>query len=228
MKQTLAAPAALIDVSRIAALSFIRRERETFVIGSGTRHADVATSSEVREALSALAHLAGLIGDPAVRHRGTLGGSVANNDPAADYPAAGLALGASMKTTRRAIGADEFFLGLFQTALADGELISEIGFPIPRRAGYAKFPHPASRYALVGVFVAQFESGARVAVTGAGPGVFRVREMELALSKSFSPESVARIAIEPDGLNSDLFGSAGYRAHLVTVMAKRAVAAALG
>src|SRR5262245_3665524 len=228
MKQRLAAPAALIDVSRIAALSFIRRERETFVIGSGTRHADVAASSDVRGAAPALAHLAGLIGDPAVRHRGTLGGSVANNDPAADYPAAVLALDAAVKTTRRTIAADEFFTGLFQTALGDGELISEIAFPIPQRAGYAKFPHPASRYALVGVFVAQFDSGVRVAVTGAGPGVFRVAEMEGALNRSFAPGSVANIAIEPDGLNSDLFGSAEYRAHLVTVMAKRAVAAALG
>jgi carbon-monoxide dehydrogenase medium subunit len=228
MKQRLAAPAALIDLSRIAALSFIRRDHETLVIGAGTRHADVAASLEVRSALPALAHLAGLIGDPAVRHRGTLGGSVANNDPAADYPAAVLALGAAIKTTRRTIGADEFFTGLFQTALADGELIAEIAFPIPRHAGYAKFPHPASRYALVGVFVAQFENGTRVAVTGAGPGVVRAARMEQALSKSFTPASVGGIVIESDGLNSDLFGSAEYRAHLMTVMAKRAVSAALG
>jgi aerobic carbon-monoxide dehydrogenase medium subunit len=227
MKQRLAAPAALIDLSRVVASSFIRREREVLVIGSGTRHADVAASSEVRAVLPALAHLAGLIGDPAVRHRGTLGGSVANNDPAADYPAAVLALGATVKTTRRTIAADQFFAGLFQTALADGELISEITFPIPRRAGYAKFPHPASRYALVGVFVAQFEGGARVAVTGAAPCVFRVAKMEQALSKSFTPESVAGIAVDAGKLNSDLFGSAEYRAHLVTVMAKRAVTAAL-
>ena len=199
MKQRLAAPPALIDLSRIAALSFIRRANAMLVIG-----------------------------DPAVRHRGTLGGSVANNDPAADYPAAVLALGATVKTTRRTIAADAFFTGLFQTALDDGELIAEIAFPIPARAGYAKFPHPASRYALVGVFVAQFPNAVRVVVTGAGPGVFRVATMEQALSKSFTPDSVASIRIAPDALNSDLFGSAEYRAHLVTVMAKRAVAAALG
>ena len=228
MKQRLAAPAALIDVSRIATSSFIRRERGMLVIGSSTRHADVAASSDVREALPALAHLAGVIGDPAVRHRGTLGGSVANNDPAADYPAAVLALGATVKTTRRTIAADQFFTGLFQTALADGELISEIAFPISQRAGYAKFPHPASRYALVGVFAAQLEDGVRVAVTGAAPCVFRVAPMEQALSKGFTPGAVAGIAVDADGLNSDLFGSAEYRAHLVTVMAKRAVAAALG
>ena len=228
MKQRLASPAALIDVSRIAALSFIRREGATLAIGAGTPHADVAASSDVRTALPALAHLAGVIGDPAVRHKGTLGGSVANNDPAADYPAAVLALGASVKTTRRTIAADAFFTGLFQTALADGELISEIAFPIPARAGYAKFPHPASRYALVGVFVAQFPEAVRVAVTGAGSCVFRVAEMERALRTSFTPDAVARVTVAPDGLNSDLFGSAEYRAHLVTVMAKRAVAAAFG
>jgi len=228
MKQRLAAPAALIDVSRIAALSFIRRENTALVIGAGTPHAHVAASSDVRAVLPALSTLAGLIGDPAVRHKGTLGGSVANNDPAADYPAAVLALAATVKTTRRTIAADTYFTGLFQTALADGELIAEIAFPIPMRAGYAKFPHPASRYALVGVFVAQFPNAVRVAVTGAGSCVFRVAEMERALAKGFTLDSVAKIAVAPDGLNSDLFGSAEYRAHLVTVMAKRAVAAALG
>jgi aerobic carbon-monoxide dehydrogenase medium subunit len=228
MKQRLAAPSALIDVSRIAALSFIRRENTMLVIGAGTPHAAVAASSEIRAALPALSTLAGLIGDPAVRHKGTLGGSVANNDPAADYPAAVLALGATVKTTRRTIAADAFFTGLFQTALKDGELISEIAFPIPSRAGYAKFPHPASRYALVGVFVAQFPNAVRVAVTGAGSCVFRIAEMERALSKTFVPDSIASIRVAPDALNSDLFGSAEYRAHLVTVMAKRAVAAALG
>jgi carbon-monoxide dehydrogenase medium subunit len=228
MKQRLAAPAALIDLSRIGALSFIRRENAMLVIGAGTPHADVAASSDVRATLPALSTLAGLIGDPAVRHKGTLGGSVANNDPAADYPAAVVALGATVKTTRRTITADAFFTELFQTALDDGELISEIVFPVPTRAGYAKFPHPASRYALVGVFVAQFPNAVRVAVTGAGSCVFRVAEMERALSTSFTPDSIARIAVAPDGLNSDLFGSAEYRAHLVTVMAKRAVAEALG
>lgn len=227
MKQRLAAPAALIDVSRIAELSFVRREGGTLVIGAGTRHADVASSSHVSTLIPALSSLAGLIGDPAVRHKGTLGGSVANNDPAADYPAAVLALRATVKTTRRTIAADEFFTGLFQTALADGELISEVAFPIPLRAGYAKFPNPASRYALAGVFVAQFRDGVRVVVTGAGPCVFRVPEMEDALSDRFAPESVAKIEVPPDALNADLFASAEYRAHLVTVMAKRAVTAAL-
>jgi len=228
MRQRLAAPAALIDLSRIAELSFIRHDKGPLVIGAGTRHADVAASSHASTLIPALAVLAGLIGDPAVRHKGTLGGSIANNDPAADYPAAVLALDATVKTTRRSIGADAFFTGLFQTALADGELITEVAFPVPLRAGYMKFPNPASRYALVGVFVAQFPDAVRVAITGAAPCVFRVPEMEKALSKSFTPDTVSAIAIKPDGLNSDLFASAEYRAHLVTVMAKRAVAAALG
>jgi aerobic carbon-monoxide dehydrogenase medium subunit len=228
MKQRLAAPAALIDVSRIAELSFIRHAGGSLVIGAGTRHADVASSSHASTLIPALAVLAGLIGDPAVRHKGTLGGSVANNDPAADYPAAVLALGASVKTTRRSIPADEFFTGLFATALADGELIAEIEFPVPLRGGYTKFPNPASRYALVGVFVAQFPDAVRVAVTGAAACVFRAVEMEKALSRSFTPEAAAGVTIKPDGLNSDLFASAEYRAHLITVMTKRAVAAALG
>ena len=228
MKQRLAAPAALIDLSRIAELSFIRHDKGPLMIGAGTRHADVAASSHASTLIPALAVLASLIGDPAVRHKGTLGGSVANNDPAADYPAAVVALDATVKTTRRSIGADAFFTGLFQTALADGELITELAFPIPLRAGYVKFPNPASRYALVGVFVAQFSDAVRVAVTGAAPCVFRVPEMEQALSRSFTVDSVADVAVKPDGLNADLFASADYRAHLVTVMAKRAVAAALG
>ncbi len=227
MKQRLAAPAALIDLSRIAELTFIRHDKGPLVIGAGTCHADVAASLHASMLIPALAVLAGLIGDPAVRHKGTLGGSLANNDPAADYPAAVLALDATVKTTRRSIGADAFFTGLFQTALDDGELITEIAFPIPLRAGYAKFRHPASRYALVGVFVAQFPDAVRVAVTGAGPCVFRAAEMETALSKSFTPETAGRVAIKAGDLNSDLFASAEYRAHLVTVMAKRAVAAAL-
>ena len=227
MKQRLAAPAALIDLSRIADLAFIRHDKGRLVIGAGTCHADVAASSHTRTLIPALAMLAGLIGDPAVRHKGTIGGSLANNDPAADYPAAVLGLNATVKTSRRTIDADAFFTGLFQTALSDGELITDIAFPTPLRAGYAKFPNPASRYALVGVFVSQFPDGVRVAVTGAGPCVFRVPEMERPLNKSFTPDSVARVQVAPDGLNSDLFASAEYRAHLVTVMTKRAVAAAL-
>jgi carbon-monoxide dehydrogenase medium subunit len=202
-------------------------EGSAVVIGAGTRHADVAGSPELVRALPALAALAGVIGDPAVRHMGTLGGSVANNDPAADYPAAVLALAATIKTNRRAVAADNFFTGMFATALDDGEIITEISFPVPERAAYQKFPNPASRYAMVGVFVAKTKSGARVAVTGAAPCVFRVEAMEAALTKSFTPDAVANISIDQDGLNSDIHGSAEYRAHLVTVMAKRAVAKAL-
>jgi len=227
MKQRLAAPADLIDISRIASLSFIRREGNVLVIGAGTRHADVAASPEVKNAIPALAFLAGEIGDPAVRHRGTLGGSIANNDPAADYPAGVLALGATIKTATRSIKADDFFTGMFETALEPGEIITEVSFPLPRRAGYAKFPNPASRYAMVGVFVADFGNAVRVAVTGAAPSVFRMTEMEAALSRQFTPEAVAKISVSPDGMNADLFGSAEYRAHLVTVMGKRAVSAAM-
>jgi carbon-monoxide dehydrogenase medium subunit len=227
MKQRLAAPADLIDIARIPSLAFIRRESHALVIGAATRHADVAASSDVRSAIPALAILAGEIGDPAVRHKGTLGGSIANNDPAADYPAGVLGLGAIVKTTKRSIAADEFFTGMFETALEPAEIITEVSFPLPRRAGYAKFPNPASRYAMAGVFVADFGTAVRVAVTGAAPCVFRMTEMEDALAKRFTSDAVAGVAIPPDGLNSDLFGSAEYRAQLVTVMAKRAIAAAV-
>ena len=225
MKLRLANPAALIDISGLAELSFIRRDGAQIAIGAGTRHAEVATSPLVGDAIPALARTAQEIGDPAVRHMGTLGGSVANNDPAADYPAAVLGLGATIKTTGRTIGADDFFTGMFSTALEEGEIITQIDFPVPARAAYAKFPNPASRYAMVGVFVAETKDGARVAVTGAAPSVFRVPEMEAALAKSFTPEAVASISVPADGLNADIHGSAEYRAHLVTVMAKRAVAA---
>ena len=227
MKQRLAAPAELIDLARLPGLSFIRESGAALMIGAATCHADVAASPIVKKAIPGLAALAEEIGDPAVRHRGTLGGSVANNDPAADYPAGLVALGASVKTTRRTLAAEEFFTGLFATALEAGEIVTEIAFPVPQRGAYAKFRNPASRYAMVGVFVAQFTGSVRVAVTGAGPCVFRVPAMEIALGKNFSPTAIADIAIPAEGLNSDLFGSAEYRAHLVTVMAKRAVAAAL-
>ncbi|HTQ13989.1 MAG TPA: FAD binding domain-containing protein [Rhizomicrobium sp.] len=227
MKMRLAQPSDLVDISGIAELSFVRRSGNALVIGAGTRHADVAGSADVAAAIPALAALAGSIGDPAVRHMGTLGGSLANNDPAADYTAAALALGATIRTSRNSIAADEFFTGMFSTALEEGEIVTEASFPVPARAGYAKFPNPASRYAMVGVFVAQFADGARVAVTGAGPCVFRVPEMEAALGAKFAPDAVAKIAVPADGLNGDIHGSAGYRAHLVTVMAKRAVEAAL-
>ena len=228
MKLRLANPAALIDISRLGELSYIREEGGALAIGAGTTHADVATSPIVRRAIPALAVLAEEIGDPAVRHMGTIGGSVANNDPAADYPAAVLALNATIKTTKRSIATDDFFTGMFSTALEESEIVTEIVFPRPDRAGYAKFHNPASRYAMAGVFVAKFSSNVRVAVTGAGSCVFRVLEMEAALARNFSPDAVASIAISPDGLNSDIHGSAEYRANLVTVMAKRAVAAALG
>jgi len=227
MKQRLAAPADVIDLGGLKELAFIRNGGDVLVVGAGTRHATVATSAEVKAAIPALAALAGMIGDPAVRHRGTLGGSIANNDPAADYPAAVSGLGATIRTNAREIKADDFFTGMFETALNDGEIVREVSFPVPERAGYAKFPNPASRYAMVGVFVAKTNSGVRVAVTGAGPCVFRVAEMEAALAKNFSADAIAGIRIAPDGMNEDLHGSREYRAHMVSVMAKRAVAAAL-
>jgi carbon-monoxide dehydrogenase medium subunit len=185
------------------------------------------TSDIVRARIPALADLAEEIGDPAVRHMGTIGGSVANNDPAADYPAAVLGLGGTVQTTQGAIAADDFFTGMFSTALEEGEIITEIRFPIPRCAAYAKFANPASRYAMVAVFVAEFGKNIRVAVTGAAPCVFRALEMEAALANDFRPDALASISIAPHGLNSDIHGSAEYRAHLVPVMARRAVAAAL-
>src|SRR5258708_1085176 len=227
MKLRLANPSELIDISGLKELAFIRAESGTVVVGAGTRHSEVATSADVVREIPALAAVAGMIGDPAVRHMGTLGGSIANNDPAADYPAGILGLGATVKTSRRTIGAPKFFTGMFSTALEEGEIVTEVSFPVPERAAYKKFPNPASRYALVGVFVAKFKSDVRVAVTGAAPCVFRVSEMEAALAKNFSPQSVANIAVPSEGLNSDLHASAEYRAHLVTVMAKRAVADAL-
>jgi carbon-monoxide dehydrogenase medium subunit len=187
----------------------------------------VAGSSAVQKALPALASLAGIIGDRQVRHMGTIGGSLANNDPAADYPAAVLGLGATIVTNKRKIEADKFFKGLYETALEPGELITSVVFPAPKRAAYQKFKNPASRFAIVGVFVADFGKTVRVAVTGAGPCAFRQAEMEKALAAKFAPESVASIKVKSDGLNRDLHASPEYRAHLITVMAKRAVEAAL-
>jgi carbon-monoxide dehydrogenase medium subunit len=226
MKMRLAQPSELIDISGLMELSFIRSEADQIVVGAGAKHFEVADSADVRRAIPALAKLAYSIGDPAVRHMGTLGGSLANNDPAADYPAAVLGLGAAVTTHTRTIAADNFFTGMFSTALEEGEIITSISFPIPERAGYAKFPNPASRYAMAGVFVAKTKGGVRVAVTGAGPCVFRVPEMEAALAKSFSPGAVANVRVDPSDLNSDIHGSAEYRANLVTAMAKRAVEAA--
>lgn len=226
MKMRLAQPSDLIDISGLKELSFIRAAKDAIAVGAGAKHFEVASSPDVARTIPALAELAYSIGDPAVRHMGTLGGSLANNDPAADYPAAVLALDATVTTNRRSIAADDFFTGMFSTVLEDGEIVTEVSFPVPQRAGYAKFPNPASRYAMAGVFVAAMQNGIRVAVTGAGPCVFRVPEMEAALAKSFTPDSVADIFVDPADLNSDIHGSAEYRANLVTAMAKRAVAAA--
>jgi len=225
LKQRLAQPSTLIDLAKVPELKGIKREGDVLVIGAMTRHADVAASAEVKSAIPAIAALADGIGDAQVRNRGTIGGSVANNDPAADYPAACLGLGATIVTDKRQIPADQFFTGMFSTALEDGEIVTAIRFPIPQKAGYVKFPNPASRYAMVGVMVAKTGSGVRVAVTGAGPAVFRVEAMEKALSADFSVKAIAGIKVPSDDLNSDMHGSADYRAHLVGVMAKRAVEA---
>ena len=227
MKLRLANPSALIDIAGLQELSFIRASDSAIMIGAATKHADVANSSDVREKVPALADLAEGIGDPAVRRMGTIGGSLANNDPAADYPAAALGLGATLKTINRSIAADAFFTGMFSTALEQGEIITDVSFPVPKRAGYAKFPNPASRYAMAGVFIADFGHQVRVAVTGAAPCVFRQRDMEVALAKNFSPDAIKPTVISPEGLNSDIHGSAEYRAHLVNVMARRAVNTAL-
>ncbi|HUD51167.1 xanthine dehydrogenase family protein subunit M [Parvibaculum sp.] len=227
LKQRLAMPSDVIDIGGLKELAFIKAEGNAITIGAGTKHYDVATSADVKKHIPALAQLAEWIGDPAVRHMGTLGGSIANNDPAADYPAACLALDAKIHTTKRLIEADEYFKGMFETALTDGEIIKEVTFPHPDKAAYQKFRNPASRYAMVGVFVSKGPWGVRVAVTGAGQnGVFRLKSMEDALTKSWSVDSVASIKVPADGLLSDLHGSAEYRAHLITVMAKRAVEAA--
>jgi aerobic carbon-monoxide dehydrogenase medium subunit len=226
LKQRLAKPSDLIDLGRIAELKGIKREGNAVVIGAMTRHVEVATSDVVKSAIPALAHLAEGIGDPQVRNRGTIGGSIANNDPAADYPSAVLALNATVITNKRKIAADDFFKGMFETALAPDEIVTAVSFPQAEKAGYAKFPNPASRYAVVGVFVARTGGQVRIAVTGAGAVVFRQKDMEAALAKSWSPDAVAAIKQSANGLNADIHASAEYRAHLVTVMAKRAVAAA--
>jgi carbon-monoxide dehydrogenase medium subunit len=227
MKLRLSSPSDLIDLGLLKELSFIKASASAVEIGAMTRHADVAGSKDVQKAIPALAALADIIGDRQVRNMGTIGGSLANNDPAADYPAAVLGLGATITTNKRKIEADKFFKGLYETALEAGELITSVSFPVPKRAAYMKFKNPASRFAIVGVFVADFGGKARVGVTGAGPSAFRQAEMEKALSAKFAPDAVAGIKVKPDGLNNDLHASPEYRAHLVTVMAKRAVEAAL-
>ena len=226
LKQRLAMPSDLVDLAGIGNLTGVSVNGDSLTIGAMTRHVDVANSADVRAKIPALAALAGDIGDRQVRNRGTLGGSIANNDPAADYPAACLALGATVTTTERSLAAGEFFTGLFETALGDNEIVTTVSFPAPEKAAYMKFKNPASRYAIVGVFVAKFGADVRVAVTGAGSsGVFRVPEMEAALAANFSPDALEGIAVPEDGLNSDIHAAADYRAHLIGVMAGRAVAA---
>lgn len=225
IKLGLAAPEALIDLCGLVDLKGIRVDGNHVVIGAMTTHAAVAASSAVRQAIPALADLAGRIGDRQVRNRGTLGGSLANNDPAACYPAAVLGLGATVYTDRRSIGADDFFRGLFETALQPGEIITSVSFPVPNKAAWQKFKQPASRFALVGVFVAQTAAGVRVAVTGAGAGVFRATELEAVLALKWSQAATLAVSISPAKLSSDLHGSAAYRAALIPVLAGRAVAA---
>jgi aerobic carbon-monoxide dehydrogenase medium subunit len=223
MKLRLSSPEQLAD------LSGIKRDGDAFVIGAMARHADVAIHPELKAAIPALADLAANIGDRQVRAMGTLGGSVANNDPSACYPSAVLALGATIHTTTRKIAADDFFLGMFTTALNAGELITAISFPIPKRAAYMKFKQQASRFAMVGVFVAQFDSGVKVAVTGASSsGVFRHKGLEDALTKGFTPEAAAAVKIDATGLNSDIHATAAYRANLISVQTQRGVTRALG
>jgi aerobic carbon-monoxide dehydrogenase medium subunit len=228
MKQRLAAPSDVIDLARIKDLVGIEPSGDGIVIKAATTHYDVAQSGIVKKAIPALAYLASLIGDPAVRHRGTIGGSIANNDPAADYPAALLALDATVKTNKRNIKAGDFFKGLFTTALEDGEIITAVSFPVTAKAGYAKFPHPASRFALTGVFVARSPGGdVRVAATGASQnGVMRVPAIEAALKANWSASALDGVKISADGLMSDIHGSSDYRANLIKVMAQRAVAEA--
>ncbi|MFB9947866.1 FAD binding domain-containing protein [Rhizobium puerariae] len=227
MKQRLAAPSDLIDLRHIPALRGISIEGRRVKIGAATPHAEVAGSRELRAVCPAICELAGHIGDPHVRHMGTIGGSIANNDPAADYPAAVLGLGATVITDRRSIAADDYFTGLFETALEEGEMVTAVTFDAPEKAGYAKFNNPASRFAMTGVFVARAAGGVRVAVTGAGSGgVFRQSGFEQALSSNWSPDALASVAVDSSNLLSDLHADAEYRANLVKVMAKRAVAAA--
>ncbi len=228
MKLRLADPGQVVDLAQIGSLKGIKREGNHLIIGAMTCHADVASSVDVKAAIPALAHLASHIGDKQVRARGTLGGSLANNDPAACYPSAVLALNATVHTNRRAIAADAFFTGMYGTALDDGEIITSVSFPLPQRAAYAKFKQAASRFAMVGVFVAQTPAGVRVAVTGAKTCVYRDNAMEAALSASFTPSAAAAVAVAADELNADIHASAAYRANLVSVQTQRAVAQALG
>jgi len=227
MKQRLAQPSALIDLAKVEGLNAIEHKGRSVTIGAMATHFEVANSPVVKEAIPALAALAGGIGDPAVRHRGTIGGSLANNDPNADYPAAVLGLGATIITNKRRIAADDYFTGMFSTALEPDEIIVRVSFPVPKKAAYEKFRHPASGFALVGVFVSKRGADIRVAVTGAGAnGVFRVKSFEEALKKRFAAKSIEGLTVPASGMSSDIHAGAEYRAHLVGVMAKRALAKA--
>lgn len=228
LKARLAQPTHLVDIAGLPELGGIRVDGDTLVVGAAVRHAEVHASESVREVFPALAQLAGRIGDPQVRNLGTIGGAIANNDPAADYPAAVLGAGASVVTQRRSIPADEYFQGMFATALEPGEIVTRIVFPLPKRAAYEKFPHPASGYAMAGVFVAQTAGEVRVAVTGAGSGVFRWIDAEHALSRNLAPDAIDALELAEDELNEDMHGSRAYRAQLVKVMARRAVAQLIG
>jgi len=223
MKLRLAAYSDLINIKKIKGLSGIKVSSKSIRIGAVTTHAVVASSKEVGKSISSLASLAEGIGDPQVRNRGTIGGSIANNDPAADYPSACLALNATIHTSKRKINADKFFKGMFETDLKKGELIESVEFEVPEKSAYAKFPNPASRYAIVGAYVAKLKDGVRVAITGAGNGVFRQKELETALSNNFSPSAIDKVNIASKGLNSDIHASAEYRAHLIKVMVRKAV-----
>lgn len=223
MKQRLAAPSDVVDLTHIDALNGITIDGSSVTIGATTTHAEVASSGELASVCPSICELASHIGDPHVRHRGTIGGSIANNDPAADYPAAMVALDAQIMTNKRTIGADDFFTGLFETALEDDEIITAVSFSAPAKGAYAKFPNPASRYAMAGVFVANSDNGTRVAVTGAGnDGVFRHGEMEAALDGNFSADAIADASVDEGDMLEDIHGSAAYRANLVKVMAKKA------
>jgi carbon-monoxide dehydrogenase medium subunit len=224
LKQRLAKPTHVVDISGLAELRKIEVKAGKLVIGAGAKHHEVAHSAVVKKAIPGLAALAAVIGDPQVRNSGTLGGSVANNDPAADYPAAVLGLDATVVTSKREIPAEKFFTGLFSTALDEGEIVTRIEFPLPKRAAYSKFHHPASGYAMAGVFIAQTAAGVRVAVTGAGPGVFRWKEAETALAKDLKPAALEKAKLDSSGFNNDIHADRDYRANLVRVMAKRALA----
>lgn len=229
MRLRLAAPSDLIDLTHIAGMKGIEVSGETATIGAGTTHAEVAENERLRAACPSICNLASLVGDPHVRHKGTIGGSIANNDPAADYPAAMLALNATVVTDRRQISADEFFRGLFETALEEDEIVTAVTFHIPERAGYAKFRNPASRFALTGVFVANGKDGVRAVVTGAGDdGVFRSDEIEAALADDFDSAALQGVTVPSANLMTDIHASADYRANLIVVMARRAVMAAAG